>query len=60
MSYEGLILTLLEKPNICEFCYTQLYDVEQELNDLYTYNRKPKFDLKIFREINIRKATIEK
>ena len=60
MSYEGLILTLLEKPNICEFCYTQLYDVEQELNDLYTYNRKPKFDLKIFREINIRKVAIEK
>jgi len=60
MSYEGLIFTQLEKPNICTFCYTQLYDVEQELNDLYTYNRKPKFDLKIFREINIRKATIEK
>ncbi len=24
------------------FCYTQLYDVEQEQNGLYTYDRKPK------------------
>ena len=27
---------------ICGFCYTQLYDVEQEQNGLLTYQRKPK------------------
>ena len=32
-------------------CYTQLTDVEQEVNGLMTYDRKPKFDLKTVREI---------
>ncbi len=42
--YEGLVSALLEAPNIMGFCYTQLYDVEQEVNGLYTYNREKKFD----------------
>ena len=25
------------------FCYTQLYDVEQEINGLFTYDRDKKF-----------------
>ena len=25
-------------------CYTQLYDVEQEQNGIYRYDRTPKFD----------------
>ena len=33
-------------------CYTQLTDVEQEVNGLLTYDRKPKFDSKVLREIN--------
>ena len=33
-------------------CYTQLTDVEQEINGLLTYDRKPKFDLKTLRDIN--------
>ncbi len=33
-------------------CYTQLTDVEQEVNGLLTYDRKPKFDTKKIREIN--------
>jgi hypothetical protein len=41
------------------FCYTQLYDVEQELNGLYTYERKPKFDMDVIKAINARKAAIE-
>ena len=41
------------------FCYTQLYDVEQEQNGLYTYDREPKFDMNIFKEINSRKAAFE-
>ena len=41
------------------FCYTQLYDVEQELNGLYTYERKSKFDMGVIKAINARKAAIE-
>jgi hypothetical protein len=44
---------------VCAFCYTQLTDVEQEVNGLYTYDRKPKFNPGIFREINLKKARIE-
>jgi beta-galactosidase/beta-glucuronidase len=33
-------------------CYTQITDVEQEINGLMTYDRKPKFDSKILRELN--------
>ncbi|PAE17721.1 glycoside hydrolase family 2 [Virgibacillus sp. 7505] len=34
------------------YCYTQLTDVEQEINGLLTYNREPKCDLKVIKEIN--------
>ena len=33
------------------YCYTQLYDVEQERNGIYFYDRTPKFDMKRIREI---------
>ena len=36
------------------FCYTQLTDVEQEINGLLTYDRKPKCDLSAIKEINDR------
>jgi beta-galactosidase/beta-glucuronidase len=58
--YRGLTETLLQDPDMCAFCYTQLYDIEQEVNGLYTYDRKPKFDPAIFREINQQPAAIEK
>ncbi len=58
--YKSLTETLLTNPNICGFCFTQLYDVEQEVNGLYTYDRRPKFDPKIISEINSQKAAIEK
>ncbi len=57
--YRGLTDTILDNPNMFGFCYTQLYDVEQECNGLYTYSRQPKFDMKVFKEINERKAKIE-
>lgn len=57
--YDGLTSALLSNPRICAFCYTQLYDVEQEVNGLYTYDRKPKFNVGIIKEINSRKAAIE-
>ncbi len=42
--YEGLVTALLDAPNIMGFCYTQLYDIEQEQNGLLTYEREKKFD----------------
>nr|WP_249315597.1 sugar-binding domain-containing protein [Bacillus sp. FJAT-49711] len=57
--YEGLVSVLLDNPYMFGFCYTQLYDIEQEVNGLYTYDRKPKFDPEIIRSINSRKAAIE-
>ena len=58
--YEGLTNVLLDNPYIMGFCYTQLYDVEQETNGLYDYDRNPKFDTEIIRKINTRMAEIEK
>lgn len=57
--YRGLTETLLRDKRMLGFCYTQLYDVEQEVNGLMTYDRKFKFDPEIFREINAQKAAIE-
>ena len=41
--YVGLTRALMENPRMCALCYTQLYDVEQERNGIYTYGRKLKF-----------------
>jgi beta-galactosidase/beta-glucuronidase len=49
--YEYLTKALVDSPYICGFCYTQLYDVEQEVNGLYTYERKPKFDMEKIKKI---------
>jgi beta-galactosidase/beta-glucuronidase len=58
--YRKLTETLLNHPKMCAFCYTQLTDVEQEVNGLYYYDRKQKFDPKKIWEINTQKASIEK
>jgi hypothetical protein len=48
---EGLTSALISCPNICGFCYTQLYDIEQEVNGIYTYERRAKFDMDKIRAI---------
>lgn len=57
--YKGLTDALLDNPHMCGFCYTQLYDVEQEKNGLYTYERSSKFDMEVIRKITSRKAAME-
>jgi len=57
--YRGLTLSLLNNPQICAFCYTQLTDVEQEQNGIYTYDRRQKFDTGVLYEINTTPAAIE-
>ena len=58
--YKGLTSCLLNNPYMLGFCYTQLYDVEQEQNGLLTYDRKFKLEPEIIRKINEKKAAIEK
>ncbi len=58
--YEGLVGALLDSPCIMGFCYTQLTDVEQEVNGIYNYDRTPKFaDMSRIYNANVRKAKIE-
>ena len=55
----GLIMSCKK---ISGFCYTQLYDVEQEQNGLVTYDRRHKIseeNRKKIAECNSRKAAIE-
>lgn len=60
-SREGLVAAyrkqtkaLMDSPVIQGFCYTQLCDVEQEINGLLTYDRQPKCDLAKIKQINDR------
>ena len=57
--FEALISMLLDNPNICAFCYTQLTDVMQEKNGIYSFDRREKFDAERLRSIMGRKAAIE-
>ncbi|HAY53798.1 MAG TPA: beta-galactosidase, partial [Lactobacillus sp.] len=57
--YRGITNALLNNPQMCGFCYTQLYDVEQEKNGLYTYDRQPKFDLPTIKAITSAPAGYE-
>jgi beta-galactosidase/beta-glucuronidase len=58
--FDALNKALLDNSGICGFCYTQLTDVEQEVNGLYTYDRKPKFDLAVIKKSVAASAAMEK
>lgn len=61
--YCGLTNALISNKKMFGFCYTQLYDIEQEQNGLYTYNREKKFSDSIYekiKEANTKLAEIEK
>ena len=58
--FKGLTEALLENPHIGGLCYTQLTDVEQEVNGLYTYGREAKFDPEFFHAVLSKKAAMEK
>ncbi len=60
--YCALTNILMSNPHIIGLCYTQLYDVEQEQNGLYYYDRTPKFDdetMKKLKAAMTEKAKIE-
>lgn len=56
---ERLTNVLMDSKKMFGFCYTQLYDVEQEKNGLYTYERIPKFPADRIYPIFARPAAIE-
>ena len=60
--YCSITSAIMKKPETWALCYTQLYDVEQEVNGLYTYERKCKFSpegVKAIHDCTAAKAAIE-
>jgi len=57
--FKGLTDALLDNDQMFGLCYTQLTDVEQEQNGLYTYQREAKFDPEWVKSVMGRKAAIE-
>jgi len=51
--YRDIVLAMADVPEIVGYCYTQLYDVEGELNGFLTYDRKWKVDPSKIKEANI-------
>lgn len=51
----AVIRPLLNSGVVQGYCYTQLTDVEQEINGLLTYDRKQKIPVEIIKAINDRK-----
>ncbi len=51
-AYRRLIEALRSAPHFCGFCYTQLADVEQEINGLLTEEHAYKFDAEAIRQLN--------
>ena len=49
--YRAVITPIIKSTHIQGFCYTQLSDVEQEINGLLTYSREPKIDIDKIRKI---------
>jgi hypothetical protein len=57
--FEAVCDILLDNPYMFGYCYTQLTDIYPEENGIYTFDRKPKFDIDRIRQIQERIAAIE-
>ena len=57
--FARLAKVILDNPRMGGLCYTQLTDVEQEVNGLYTYHRELKFDAAILRAALTAPAAVE-
>ncbi|MBE3577940.1 MAG: glycoside hydrolase family 2 [Limnochordales bacterium] len=54
--YRAATEALFASPIVQGICYTQLTDVEQEINGLLTYDRRPKVDPAVIKAINDRRS----
>ncbi|RUQ98216.1 glycoside hydrolase family 2 protein [Labedella endophytica] len=57
--FDGLVSVLLDDPEMFGYCYTQLTDVFQEQNGIYTFDRDEKFDMERIRAVQTRPAAFE-
>ena len=54
--FDSIVTAVKELDYACGFCYTQVSDVQQEINGLMDMERNFKLDPEIIREINERKV----
>ena len=52
--FDEITTAIKEIPYICGYCYTQVSDVQQEINGLMDMERNFKIDSEIIKEINTR------
>lgn len=58
--FQGLVEAQLFNRNFFAYCYTQLTDVEQERNGIFTFDRKSKFEAEKLHAIQSQAASFEK
>nr|WP_026930816.1 sugar-binding domain-containing protein [Glycomyces tenuis] len=58
--FAGLTGALLDDPLMFGYCYTQLTDVFQEQNGVYSFDRSVKLDVERVREAQLRRAAVER
>lgn len=51
--FRKITQAIKDTPYICGYCYTQITDVQQEVNGLLTADRTPKIPLEVIRKINL-------
>ena len=51
--FEGLTMAIKSVDSIVGYCYTQLTDVQQEINGILNEDRTPKFPLEKIKQINM-------
>ncbi len=52
--FDSITTAIKQMKYVCGYCYTQTTDVQQEINGLYTEDRKPKVNIERIREINLK------
>ncbi|MCR2803831.1 glycoside hydrolase family 2 protein [Paenibacillus soyae] len=53
-----VVQPIIQSKAIQGYCYTQLTDVEQEINGLLTFDRKPKLPLEVIKAVNEGKTPV--
>lgn len=54
--FDSITTAIKELPYVCGYCYTQVTDVQQEINGLMDIDRNFKVEPEVIREINLRKV----
>jgi len=57
--FDAVCATLLDNPRMFGYCYTQLTDIYPELNGIFTFDRKPKFDAARLKASQTKAAAME-